>query len=456
MSRPAHAVPGAIGLSDRMDRIPVMTRAHRGWLVVLALLLFFEYADLHSFALAAPAIREQWGLALEDVGIVTAASFFGMFFGAVLGGRLADRYGRKRVIVWAVAFYSILSLASAFAIGVVDLSIYRVLIGFGLQAMTVVVATYVAEMYPKRVRGRVLALGTAIGLLGVPAMAGFARLVVPSDPSAWRWVFVFGAGGLLVGVVALRILPESVRWTAAHRPDAAAEALVARLEEEARRRTGAELPPAVPMPVPASGSPRELIRPPLRRRMLVLVTYMIMVTVVGWGFNAWLPTLLVENGYSTAQSLTFASVISIAACPGALMATLFIDRIERRTALLLINTAIGVLLLTFALAADYAVVLVSGFLLVLMTYAGSACTHIYQPEIFPTRLRALGAGIGSGTGRLAVFGSSFVIAWALSGLGSQAVFLSLGALSFVGALVIGLGGERTRNRTLERISETPR
>ncbi|WP_093170925.1 MFS transporter [Sinosporangium album] len=437
-----------------MDRIPVLTRQHRVWLGVLAALLFFDMADLNSFALVAPAIRDQWDLTLGEVGLITSASFLGMFFGSIVGGRVADRLGRKPVIIGSVAIYSAFSLASAFATGIVDLSIYRVMVGFGVQAMTVVLLTYISEMYPKQIRGRIQALVLAVGLLGIPVMAGFASFAVPRDPSGWKWVFVLGAAGVVAALIALRVLPESVRWAAANGRSADAEALVTRLEEDARRRTGEELPPVEPRAVLVSGSPRELLRQPLLKRLLVLSTYMVIATSTGYGFNAWLPTLLVENGYSTAQSLSFTSTIAIAACPGALLATLFIDRIERRTSLMLINASFGVLLLVFAFVTDYTVLLIAGILLILVTYAGTACTYTYLPEVFPTRLRALGAGIGNGAGRIATVVTMFVIAWALTELGSETVFLVLGGAACVAALVIGLLGERTRNRSLETISET--
>ncbi|MGI5131091.1 MFS transporter [Pseudonocardia sp. CA-107938] len=447
-SEPTGSVP-----SDRLERIPVLTRSHRTWLVVLGLLLFFDFADLNTFAYAAPAIREEWGLSVGDVGLITAASFLGMFVGSVAGGRLADRFGRKRVMVAATLFYSLSSLASAVAVGVVDLAVYRVLTGVGLQAATVVLLTYISEMFPRRTRGRVQALVLAFSLLGIPAMAGFARWVVPHGDGSWRWIFVLGATGIVAAVVALRILPESVRWTAANGRGAESESLIARLEEETRRRTGADLPPVEPQPAPLPATPREVFRAPFGRRLVVLSGYLVLAVSMFYGFNAWLPTLLVENGFTTAQSLTFSSIVSIAACPGALLAMLFIDRIERRTAMLLVNIALAVLLVTFAVVDSYAVLLVCGFLIVLFMQAGVACTYAYLPEIFPTRLRAFGAGIGNGAGRLATFASTFLIASLLTGLGSSTVFAGLAAAAILAGLVIGLFGERTRNRSLEVISE---
>jgi putative MFS transporter len=439
--------------SDRLDRIPVLTRSHRRWLVVLGVLLLFDMGDLNTFAYAAPAIREEWGLSVGDIGIITAASFLGMFVGSVLGGRLSDRFGRKRLIVAATVFYSLASLATALAGGVADLATYRILTGIGLQATTVVLLTYISEMYPKRSRGRVQALTLAFSLLGVSAVAGFARWVIPQGPGAWRWIFVLGAAGLVVALIAMRALPESVRWTSANGQGATSEALLARLEDEARSRVGGELPAVDRQPDPLPASPRELLRPPFGKRVLVLSVFMIVAVSVFYGFNAWLPTLLVENGFTTAQSLTFSSIISAAACPGALLAMLFIDRVERRAAIMAVNVLVAALLVAFAFLDNDAALLVCGFLIVLILQAGTACTYTYLPEIFPTRLRALGVGIGNGAGRLATFASSFLIAALLTGLGSGTVFIGLAVAALAAGLVMGVFGERTRDRSLELISE---
>lgn len=395
--------------SDRLDRIPVLTRSHRRWLVVLGVLLLFDMGDLNTFAYAAPAIREEWSLSVGDIGIATAASFLGMSVGSVLGGQLSDRFGRKRLIVAATVFYSLASLATALAGGVADLATDRILTGIGLQATTVVLLTYISEMYPKRSRGRVQALTLAFSLLGVSAVAGLARWVIPQGPGAWRWIFVLGAAGLVVALI------------------------------------------AQPAPLPAS--PRELLRPPFGKRVLVLSVFMIVAVSVFYGFNAWMPTLLVENGFTTAQSLTFSSIISTAACPGALLAMLFIDRVERRAAIMAVNVLVAALLAAFAFLDNYAALLVCGFLIVLILQAGTACTYTYLPEIFPTRLRALGAGIGNGAGRLATFASSFLIAALLTGLGSGTVFIGLAVAALAAGLVMGVLGERTRARSLEMISE---
>ncbi|MFF7476933.1 MFS transporter [Streptomyces sp. NPDC008092] len=440
--------------SDRMARVPVLTRLHYRWLVLLGLLLFFEQADLNTFAYAAPAIRQDWHLSIGDIGTITAASFLGMFVGSIFGGRAADRYGRKRVIVGATIFYSLCSLVSAFAVGVADLAVYRVLTGAGLQAMAVALITYVSEMFPARLRGRVQALILALSVLGIPAAAAFARWVTTYGSSAWRWIFVIGSAGIIVALMAMKLLPESVRWRSAPGRDSATEALVTRVEMYARSKTGRDLPPAMPTSVQPKGTPQELFRAPnLKRVVIVSVVLMLGVTVF-YGFNAWIPTVLVQKGFTAAQSLTFSSIIALAGFPGALSAMLFIDRIERRTAIMLVTFGMAGLLLIFALVDDYAILLGAGFLMVLIMQASVACTATYLPEIFPTHLRALGSGIGNGLARLAVVGSSFLIAAVLAQAGVAAVFTLLCGAALLAAVVIGVFGERTRGRSLESIAGT--
>jgi putative MFS transporter len=442
------AVAGS--LASRLERLPAITRSHRGWMVLLGSLFICDLIDTNAFAYAAPAIRAEWGLSVAQIGQLTSYTFLGMFAGAILGGRLSDRLGRKRTVVWATVLYSFASLLCALAPNVAALGVLRVVTGIGIQAVTGVLIVYVAEMFPGASRGRCQALMLGIGLLGVPVAAGAARLIVPLSPDAWRWLFVFGAIGLVPAVVAWFVLPESVRWAALNGRVAEARATVERLEAQSPR----PLPEVVVAPVLRERRrPAELFAPGTRKRTAVATLTMIFAILGFYGFNAWIPTLLVERGYSTAEALTVTSIFSVAPFAGALAGMLLADRFQRRTTMLVLTAVVAVAMVVFAFTGSHWMLVVSGFVATLLLQTNTAVLYAYLPEVFPTALRGLGAGFANGFGRLAGFGNAFLIAAIAGALGFGGVFTATAVFILLAGLTVGLFGERTRGRRLEEIGE---
>ncbi|MBN9794003.1 MULTISPECIES: MFS transporter [unclassified Pseudonocardia] len=455
--RQAAGVPPApapvTDLAARLDRIPVATPTHRRWVAVLGALFVFDLVDLNSFAYAAPALRAEWGLSIGEVGAVTSAAFVGMFAGAIVGGRLSDRYGRRPVLLGAVLFFSVCSLLSALSWDAWSLGVLRVLTGFGLQATTGVLLVWVSEMFPRSLRGRYQALLLAVGLAGIPIAAWLARIVVPLGPGSWRWIFVVGALGAVVALVAWRTVPESVRWRSAQgrSPDPRDERLVARMEHEARAQLGTDLPEPVPDPPRPEGRLSDLLRGATLRRTVVASTACVFLILSFYGFSSWVPTLLVERGYTTAESLTFASVLAIAAVPGALLVAPVVDRFDRRAVVLVLQTLSAGLVLAFGLVTHPVAIAVTGFLAAMFMQATVPVLYTYIAEVFPLHLRGLGSGIANGSGRLAGVAGGLLVAATFAGLGLTAVYVYLAAAALLLGLVMALFGERTTNRRLEDI-----
>src|SRR3984893_3302942 len=108
--------PQRVSAAARLDRLPIFS-FHRRMMWLLSFCFFFELADINIFAFSAPAIRAQWGISIGTIGIITSATFFGMFIGATTGGWFADHVGRKRALNIAVAWVSLFSLFNAFDLG---------------------------------------------------------------------------------------------------------------------------------------------------------------------------------------------------------------------------------------------------------------------------------------------------------------------------------------------------
>jgi len=439
--------PGPVA---RLDRLTRLTRLHRAWMVLLGILFACDVADTNALAYALPAIRAEWGLSITQVGTLTSFSFLGMFIGAILGGRLADRFGRKRAVVWATAFYAIASVLCALAPNVAILGALRVLTGIGIQAVTGALIVYVAEMFPAATRGRYQALMLAIGLLGVPFIAFAPRLIVPLDPGAWRWLFVVAAIGALPALIAHFVLPESVRWTAVRGRESEAVVVVARLEHQ----SGPDLPPVrrLASAPPTLHRPADLFRGSTRRRTVVASLAMIFGILGFYGFNSWVPTLLVERGYSTETALTITSIFSVAPVLGALAGMLLTDRWQRRTLSLVLAVVVAAGMVVFALTGTYWVLVVSGFAVTFLLQTNTAVVYAYLPEVFPTDLRGLGSGFANGLGRLAGFGGAFLIAALFAAVGFGGVFTATALFVLIAGLILGRYGERTRGRRLDDIA----
>ncbi len=234
-------------ISARLERLP-MTSVHRTVFLALAFAYFFELGDLNTFAYAAPAVIKYWGITVGTVALITSASFGGMFLGAVFGGLVADRIGRKRGLIYSLLLYAGFSMLNALAWDVVSLAAARFVTGIGLSAMTVIANTYITEFFPAGRRGRTMGLVMTIGLLGIPATAWVSRFVVPLAPWGWRLIFIWGGLGILALVYAVRI-PESPRWLRSHHRTEEADAALDALERIAAAE-GAILPPLAPVVEP--------------------------------------------------------------------------------------------------------------------------------------------------------------------------------------------------------------
>jgi len=215
-------------VTARLDRIP-WSSYQRRVATVLALCFAFELADINTFAYAAPALRASLGISVREVSVITSAGFFGMFLGAAVGGRVAERFGRRRSLQASVAWFSVFSLLNAGAFDAATLFLARIATGIGLGAMTITAITYLAELAPAAQRGRLQSITLAMGLLGIPAMSFFARGVIGVSPDAWRLVFIFGGLGLLPLLLISR-LPESPLWLLARGRSGDAERVVDGIE----------------------------------------------------------------------------------------------------------------------------------------------------------------------------------------------------------------------------------
>ena len=453
-------------IAARLAALPVTSGTW--WrITLLSLGGFFEFYDVFVGTYIAPGLVKAHILTTTTPGLFgttgvagfVAAFFAGLFVGTFCFAFVADRLGRRAIFTWSLVWYAVASFIMAFQTDAFGLNLWRFLCGVGVGVELVTIDTYIAELCPAPLRGRAFAFSNIIQFLAVPLAALLGWLLVPHyfwGLDGWRLVVITGALGALAAWWIRRGLPESPRWLVQKGRLAEAERIVAAWEDEARRETPVWRAPvlaAAPAPVAEKkGTLREIFAPPYRRRTVMLVVFNLFQAAGYYGFAAWVPTLLVSQGIAVTTSLLYAFVIAVAAPVGPLLGFWFTGHLERKHLIVAAALAIAGFGLLFTQARGMAAIIFCGVGLTLANNILSFAYHGYQPELYPTRIRAFAVGFVYSFSRLSTIFSSFVIAAILRLAGAPGGFVFIAGCMGVVALVIGLLGPRTKGKSLESLS----
>jgi len=460
----------SVTIPARLDRLP---RSWHVWRMVVLISLggLFEFYDLFFTAYVAPGMVKS-GLftpqslgplaslhviAVAGFGTFVFATFAGLWVGALFGSQIADRMGRRKIFTWSLIWYMVCSAFMAFQSTGFALDAWRFIAGIGIGVELVTIDAYIAELIPRRERGRAYSVNQFITFCAVPLIAFLAWQLVPIAPfgfDGWRWVVLIGSVGAIV-VWFLRLgIPESPRWLDKHGRHEEAERIVASIEKAVATETGRPLPEPVPEPAEAEGQGAlaEAFRPPYRSRTIMLSVFNFAQTIGFYGFAAWVPTLLIDRGIHVTQSLEYAFIIAIANPFGPLLGTLFSDRIERKWQIVLAALGMAVLMWIFAQLNSPAVLIIVGVLFTLCANTMSYAFHNYEAELYPTRIRARAIGFVYSWSRLSAAFAGLAIGYILQTAGVPGVAAFIGVAMVVVMVSIGFFGPPTRGLALEEIA----
>jgi putative MFS transporter len=449
-------------ISARLQRLPV-TRGFWWRVSLLSLGGFFEFYDLFLAAYVAPGLVKSGILTTTTPGLFgttgvagfVASFFFGLFVGTALFGFVADRLGRRIIFTGSLLWYAAASLVMAFQQDAFSLNLWRFICGIGIGVELVTIDTYIAELAPPAWRGRAFAYSNIIQFAAIPVVAFLGWLLVPRTLfglDGWRFVVMAGSVGAVLAWFVRARLPESPRWLVQHGRSQEADAIVEAWEIEARLEGAILAEPQPHVMQPGRGSFWEIWKPPYLGRTTMLIAFNLFQAAGFYGFASWVPTLLIASGIEVTKSLGYTFIIAIAAPIGPALGLLFTDRIERKWIIAGAALAIAASGLAFTQAHDMFGVICCGLALTLANNILSFAFHGYQPELFPTRIRARAVGFVYSFSRLSTMFSAFVIAAILKGFGAPGVFVFIAGCMGVVAMVIGIFGPRTRDLPLEEIS----
>ncbi|GAA4764860.1 MFS transporter [Microbacterium gilvum] len=424
--------------SARLDTLP-FNRRHVRLLTGSGIGWALDAMDVGLISFIIAALTVQWGLQPGEAGLITSIGFVGMAVGASVGGLLADRLGRRQVFAITLLVYGVATGASALVGGVGALLVLRFFVGLGLGSELPVASTYVSEFAPARIRGRLVVVLEAFWAVGWTLAALIGTYVVGASDDGWRWAFVLGAVPAVYAIIVRWALPESPRWLESRGRIAEAEAIVRTFESASPRIAAA--PPITKPSDFARESPKgaaaiaALWVPALRMRTAAIQLVWFCVNFSYYGAFIWIPSILFSQGYELVRSFEFTLLITLAQLPGYAVAAWLIEVWGRRATLATFLAGSAVAAILFGTAGELWQILVFGSLLSFFNLGAWGALYAVTPELYPTSVRATGAGWAAGIGRIASIVAPLFTPWALAQGGPVLVFTVFSV--FFGVAAIG-------------------
>lgn len=394
---------GDVAQPSASGRRHIITLASLGLLV----------SGYNNFAvgLALIVIKPQYHLSPFSTGVIASATLAGMLIGSLALGRLADLVGRRRALLIDLALVVVFAIVSGLVQNATELGIARLLLGIGVGAGYPIGSSFVADVSPDKIRGRLMTLAFSGWGLGAftAALAGFLLISHTAATTSWRLLLAFGAIPALIAIALVAVLgvPESPRW-----------------------QQSQNLPK---LPFSALGTPT------YRRLTLAALIPWFLMDVAVYGVGLFTPTLLSGLGFKHPSQVAFGTLmLSLFTLAGFVVAGLLIDRVGRR-----ILQIVGFVGMAAALVGVAAVGAKPNALLLLVLFGAfqlasnagpNTMTWILPAEMFPTRLRATGQGAATAFSRIGAVLGVLLLPVFVAHLGLGTTLVLVAAVSIIGAI----------------------
>lgn len=420
-------------------------RFQRNLLGVFGLVWAADAMQVLAVGFTGAAIAKTFGLTIGEALQTGTLFFLGMLIGAAFFGRLADRYGRRNVLLITVACDAVFGLLSAFAPSFGILLGLRFLTGVAVGGTLPVDYAMMAEFLPAKNRGRWLVMLEGFWAVGtvVIALAAWATSLAGVE-DAWRYIFVVTAAPALIGIWLRLWIPESpMHLLKSGRADEAKKVMNRVLRSNGKP----ELPPKVVLDASAMVTDEKLFSPNLRQRTVTTLAIWFLVSVSYYGIFTWIPAKLASEGFGFVRGYGFLVVVALAQLPGYALAAYGVEAWGRR------KTLIAFLFISAAACALFTVAtssIVVGSSILIMSFAllGTwGALYAFTPELYPTALRGSGMGAAGAMARLGGLLAPSALAIVVSQSFNLAVALFAGLLALAGIIAFFINVE-TRDQAL--------
>jgi SP family sugar:H+ symporter-like MFS transporter len=381
---------------------------------------------------AESAITKQFGLSAGGSGFAVASALIGCAFGAFFAGRIADRWGRTRVMFIAAILFFVSSILVGISTGTVDFIIWRLVGGLGIGTASVIAPAYISEVSPKGIRGRLASFQQLAITLGIFAALLSDQLIALGGGGtasghflgleAWRWMFLVGViPSVIYGVLAL-ILPESPRYLAAKgRKDDAREVLTKIVPSDTVDISLDEIEDGIAAEAKQKKGTIRGNRFGLQPIVWVGIILAVLQQFVGINVIFYYSTTLWQAvGFKPSQSFLISTISSVINVAVTFIAIFLVDKVGRKPLLLAGSGGMFVSLLMVAIAFSQSVpdangnpTLPGAWGIIALIFANlfvvsfgatwGPLMWVLLGEMFPNKIRATALGIGSAANWVANF-----------------------------------------------------
>ena len=447
-----------LGIGERLERLP------RTWwmykmLTLCSLAWLIEAVDIGLVGVILPTVSGLWELSPGQMSQLAVASTIGIIVGVIPSGVMADRIGRKRVLIAGMSVSTALTLACSLAPSIGWLVLLRFLAGLGMGAMFPLPYSMMSELVGSGWRGRATGIMDSLLSVGYFISPLLGALVIPNmaPDLGWRVLFVLGGLPIIYVFILARYLPESPRWYEIKGRREEAERVMRDIEAEVERQSGQGLPPVgeiTPVTLSKERVPvSTLWQPEYRKR--TIMTWLVLGTTffMFYAIQVFMPTVVVQMGFSLTSAFLITAIIVGASIPGKFLEAWLVEVWGRKPVIISFTLIAVVCAFVFGFLESLVPVLIVGMIMSFFGIGANPAVKVYVAENYPTRVRATGVATTEAVGRLiAGVVAPAYFPFLLIGSGVVAAYSFVGALGLVGVLAVAILGTETKGKSLEEIS----
>lgn len=375
-------------------------------LMIIGTAWLFDAADVALLSFIMPLLKKEWFLTDGQIGLVSSITTVGMMIGAILFGYLADKFGKKNIIIITLLLFSISNLVLALTQNLPQFLLVRFLTGIGLGGELPVATTIIADSFSGHRRSRMLILVDSFWAIGWIVASLLAFLFMPLY--GWRPTVIITSVMALYTLVIRRHLPEQTNIK----------------NEKLNLRVAMN----------------QIWSKDFRRATLCLSILWFVIMFAYYGMFLWLPSVLIKRGFSIVHSFGYTLIMSFAQLPGYFLAAYLMGKISRKKvlAIYLVGTIIGAFL--FGTAQSVWLVVLSSCLLSFFTLGAWGIMIALTPTQYPLEIRGVGIGFTQSIGRIGATIGPYLIGLSLGlGINVATIFSYFVVSLIIGILVLVFG-----------------